>query len=338
MGASSSSYTKPADIPSKHFPAFLAALPSLQGKAIAITGTTSGTGFVAALACAQKGAHVFLLNRPSPRATAAEQQLQERAPGGTFTAIPCDLASFASVRAAAAALTAQLSATGLDVLCCNAGVMALADEATADGYDVQMQTNHLSHFLLTREAFPLLQRAAELRGQARIVHHSSGARKFPSAPLCAEHLGRNGGALGGNSASMLCGGARWQRYHQTKLANAVCTLALRDRLQARHPRVLALCAAPGLAATNLQVTTHAQGGMSETWIMRFAQSAEDGTMPLLMCMAGAGVQSGELYEPAGMTGPAVRVSLDAEALCASPASRALLWEESCKACGGAWEL
>ena len=193
-------------------------------------------------------------------------------------------------------------------------------------------------FLLTKELLPLLDRAAALRGEARIVHHSSGARKFPPAPLSAEYLNRNGGALGGDGASMLCGGARWQRYHQSKLANAVCTLALRDRLQAAHPKVLALCAAPGLAATNLQVTTAAQGGFGDTWIMRFAQSAEDGTMPLLTCIAGAGVRSGELYEPAGMTGPAVRVDLEAEAICASPASRAMLWSESVKVCGGAWEL
>lgn len=334
MGAA---YTKPAEIPSKHFAAFSANLPSLAGKTIAVTGSTTGTGFIAALTCASKGAHVVLLNRPSERVTAAMKQIQEKVPGCTLTSIPCDLSSFESVRAAGAALREKFAETGLDVLCNNAGVMALADVATVDGYDVQMQTNHLSHFLLSKEVFPLLEKAAELRGEARIVHHSSGARKFPSSPLSAENLGKNGGALGGDSASMLCGGARWQRYHQTKLANSVCTLALRDRLAARHPKILALCAAPGLAATNLQVTTAEKGGMSETWIMRFAQSAEDGCMPLLTCVAGAGVKSGELYEPAGMTGPAVRVNLDAEAITANPVSREILWTESEKACG-VWGL
>ena len=331
------SYSKPADIPSKHFPAFAAALPSQTGRVIAITGSTSGTGLVAALSAAQKGAHVVLLNRPSPRAAAAVQLLQDRVPGCAVTSIACDLASFASVRAAAAALREQFSATGIDVLLNNAGVMALQDIATEDGFDVQMQTNHLSHFLLSKEVFPLLERAAELRGEARIVHHSSGARRFPATALSAEHLGRNGGALGGNSASMLCGGARWQRYHQTKLANSVFTLALRDRLQARNSKVKALCAAPGLAATNLQVTTHAEGGFAETWIMRWAQSAEDGTMPLLTCALAQGVRSGELYEPWGMGGPAARVDLDAEAISANPASREVLWRESEKACG-AWDL
>lgn len=170
-------YDKPADVPSKHFPAFVETLPSLVGKTIAITGTTSGTGYHTALTCAKKGASVVLLNRPSERATAAQAKLQEMAgPGASFTAVECDLQSFASVRAAAAQLNAKFASTGLDVLCNNAGVMALADVATDDGYDVQMQTNHLSHFLLLKEVFPLLEKAASERGEARVVHHTSLAR------------------------------------------------------------------------------------------------------------------------------------------------------------------
>jgi len=59
---------------------------------------------------------------------------------------------------------------------------------------MQMQTNHISHFLLTREVFPLLEKAAEQRGEARIVNHSSMARK--GKPLDAKYLGQNGGNLG----------------------------------------------------------------------------------------------------------------------------------------------
>ena len=338
MGAS---YTRPAEIPSIHFPAFAATLPSLSGKTIAITGCTTGTGLVAALTCASKGAGVVLLNRPSPRAEAALAAVRAAAAAAGSSAkvahIDCDLASFASVRAAAEELKREIGGAGLDVLCNNAGVMALADVATRDGYDVQMQTNHLSAFLLSRELFPLLEAAAALRGEARIVQHSSGARAFPASPLDAAYLGKNGGSLGGNGASMLCGGARWVRYHQTKLANAVFTLALADRLRGRGSKVLAACAAPGLAATNLQVSTAADGGFGDAWIMRFAQSAEDGTMPLLTCMAAAGVESGAFFEPAGMAGPAKKGDLAAEKLSGDKAARAMLWRESEAACGE-WPL
>ena len=102
---------------------------------------------------------------------------------------------FASVRKAAEEMAAKLGEVVLDALVNNAGVMALADIATGDGYDVQMQTNHLSHFLLTRELWPLLEKAAEVRGEARVVNHSSLARM--GKVLDARYLKRNGGALGG---------------------------------------------------------------------------------------------------------------------------------------------
>ena len=60
-----------------------------------------------------------------------------------------------------------------------------------------MQTNHLSHFLLTREVFPLLETAASQRGSARIVNHASMAREAVNK-LDAKYLGKNGGNLGGD--------------------------------------------------------------------------------------------------------------------------------------------
>ena len=84
-------------------------------------------------------------------------------------------------------------------------------------YDTQMQTNHLSHFLLTKdsELLALLNKAAPAKGETRVVNHSSGARKFSPPQLQAKYLGKNGGNLGGNGSSMLFCGARCQRYHET---------------------------------------------------------------------------------------------------------------------------
>eukprot|EP00802_Teleaulax_amphioxeia_P020488 Tamp_20775.p1 GENE.Tamp_20775~~Tamp_20775.p1 ORF type:complete len:321 (-),score=64.80 Tamp_20775:26-988(-) len=291
-----------------------------------------------ARAMAKKGAHVVMLNRPSERATAAEAALRAEAPAATITPIACDLQSFESVRACAEQLKTQFAATGLDVLANNAGVMALEDEATKDGFDVQMQTNHLSHFLLSREVMPLLEKAAELRGEARIVNHSSLARN--GKPLDAKYLGP-GGNLGGNGSSMIFGGARWQRYHQTKLANVVFTFALHDKLQAAgKSKIKVLCAAPGLAATNLQVTTHQKGGMlgADLWVMKLAQSADDGALPFLHCCVASGVESAEFFEPpgSGVSGPPTKKpSLSKE--CTDAKARTMLWEESEKACGP-WKI
>lgn len=83
----------------------------------------------------------------------------------------------------------------LNVLDMHTGVMALEDKATVDGYDLQIQTNHLSHFLLVKDIFPLLEKAAEVDGEARVVTHTSIARH--GGALKAKYFGKNGGNLGG---------------------------------------------------------------------------------------------------------------------------------------------
>jgi NAD(P)-dependent dehydrogenase (short-subunit alcohol dehydrogenase family) len=156
-----------------HYHELKAVIPSQQGKIIAITGCTSGTGLVLAKTCAELGARVILLNRKSERADAALKELQGR--NASAQHVELDLSSFASVRACAEQLH-KVCPDGIDVLCNNAGVMGLPDDATGDGFDVQMQSNHISHFLLTLSVWDLLERAAQKRGEARVVNHSRLAR------------------------------------------------------------------------------------------------------------------------------------------------------------------
>ena len=202
----SASYVPP-EKESKIYPRFEADQAAQTGKVFAITGCTTGTGLAAAKLFAKKGAAVFLLNRPSPRAEAALAAVQAvAAEECVVTHVDCDLTDFKSVRQAAAQVAVETKDSGLDVLCNNAGVMALKDVATGDGYDIQMQTNHLSHFLLSRELYPALVKAVQLRGEARIVNHSSFARNGPPGTKLTtentyEYLGKNGGSLGGDGAS-----------------------------------------------------------------------------------------------------------------------------------------
>lgn len=309
----------------KYFEDFTEKLPSLEGKTVIITGCTSGTGLVAAKAVAKKGVSLLLLlNRESERSQKAEQAVKEAATSKNtkVETIPCDLQSLESVKKAIASVKAKCKQ--IDVLCNNAGVMALEDYATKDGYDVQMQTNHLSHFLLTAQLFPLLKAAPA----ARIIHHTSLARS--GGPLKPEYFGKNGGDLGGNGNSMFCNGARWERYHQTKLANATFTVALAKKLEGTS--VMAVSAAPGLAQTQLQQTTSASGGMSSMWIMRMAQSAEDGTMPLLQACFGPDVENGQLWEP-GNGWYGLPSAKPADKNMTDEAQQNMLWTESEKCCG-----
>ena len=267
----------------------------MTNKVVAITGTTSGTGFVCAREVAKKGATVILLNRKSDRSGQAHKQLLEAVPGGKFDPIHCDLQNFASVRSAMEEIKSRYDV--IDVLVNNAGVMALRDQATIDGYDVQMQTNVISHFLITRELFPLLRKSA----QARVVNHSSQARL--GGPLNMDYFEKRGGNLGGDgSESENPGfrGPRWERYHQTKLANAAFTYGLKKKLdEAGITNVISLLAHPGLSLTRLQVTTAADGGMeSNSEFMNQAQSAEDGATGIIRASMDKEAKSGDFYGPA----------------------------------------
>ncbi|KAK3280525.1 hypothetical protein CYMTET_11636 [Cymbomonas tetramitiformis] len=320
--------SKPLTTPSTvHYSALVASLPRLDGKTIAITGCTSGTGLVCAKTCAELGAKVLMLNRPSERASAALQIMQDA--GFDAVHIPCDLQSFEGVRQAAKDL-ACISSNGIDVLCNNAGVMGIPDAATKDGYCVQMQSNHLSHFLLTAEVWPLLEKAATLRGDARVVNHSSGARKSPAGPLQAEYFAANGGNLGGDWWPL----AKWRRYQQSKLANLLFTYALSDRCAQHGSKVKVLCAHPGATLTNLQVKTAQSGGTSllDYYIlnstMKKAHSEEDGTQGIALCCAAADVENGQFYGPENSTGLAVLLPAERDV-----DGEKMLWEQSVKATG-----
>ena len=59
----------------------------MTGKVVAITGTTSGTGYVCARELAKLGARVLLLNRESERSKNALESLRASVPGGQFESI-----------------------------------------------------------------------------------------------------------------------------------------------------------------------------------------------------------------------------------------------------------
>lgn len=304
----------------------------MTGRIAAVTGTTSGTGYVCARELAKRGATVLLLNRASSRSEASLEKLREEVPGATFDAIVCDLQDFESVRAAAADIASKYDK--LDVLCNNAGVMALPDQATRDGYDVQMQTNCISHFLLTRDLFALLRESDD----ARVVNHSSAARLGP--PLEAKYFEARGGDLGGDGTdeeNASFSGPRWQRYHQTKLANCAFTYGLKQRLDAAGiTNVKAIVAHPGLAATQLQVTTGKTGGMdADSPFMNQAQTAEDGALGIIRGCMDPEASSGDFYGPNGWTG--FPENLEPEELLFDASNVAINWD-GCEAAVGVFTV
>jgi len=347
--------TAPAQVTSKHFGHFAACFPTQSGKTFVITGCTTGTGFVAAKLCAEKGAkRVIMLNRPSDRAKEAIEKVKKAAgeAGSSCVVVhvDCDLMDLGSVNKAAGEVNTICKEGGLDVLACNAGIMAFPDQVTQDGYDVQMQTNHLSHFALTCQVMQSLEKAAAGKGSARVVQHSSVARagKKLEDKYFAKHAV---GTLGGDGTKQ-----SFDRYQQTKLANAVFCAALKERLLAAggdRAKVMSLVCHPGVATTNLQVTTSAT---HNTFLMNssmklcqncMSQSESDGTMGLLTCMClekgsngnsakaddmTVAVESGDLWGPVGTGFAGVACKLPAE-INADKDSQDNIWKWSKDATG-----
>ncbi|KAL9186210.1 hypothetical protein ACHAXT_005448 [Thalassiosira profunda] len=330
-----------------------ALLPSLAGKAVAITGTTSGLGFALARCAVVKGASlVLLLNRSSERATKSEADLKGYLKDGAGTVvktIDCDLMKLESVRKAAEKVNEAVKSGGLHVLCLNAGIMAFDDDRTGDGFEVQMQTNMLSHFLLTSLVYPSVKKAAEKDGEARIVSHSSSAREMVKGLEAKYFEKSDANTLGGQSAwfisQMFGKEGPWKRYGQTKLANSAFAMALHVKLKESGSKVKSLACEPGFSVTELQNTKGMAGVMGTLMKVTPKQSAADGSLNACMACFSPKAESGDLYAPKkGLTGKPVKtvaggvrqktgwIGATDKTTC-DPTQQKLVWEACEKALG-----
>jgi NAD(P)-dependent dehydrogenase (short-subunit alcohol dehydrogenase family) len=226
-------------------------LPDMTGRTVVVTGANSGIGAVAARELARAGAHVVLAVRDPARGEAAAATM----PGSTEVR-RLDLADLASVRAFAAGWDRPL-----DVLVNNAGVMAVPEGRTKDGFELQLGTNHLGHFALTNLLLPHVT--------DRVVIVASGAHR--------------GAKIDFDDLNSERGYSRFRAYGQSKLANLLFLLELQRRLEAAGSPVGAHAAHPGWAATNLQSHTGNRivNGLMGVGNRLVAQSDEMGALPTL---------------------------------------------------------
>jgi NAD(P)-dependent dehydrogenase (short-subunit alcohol dehydrogenase family) len=140
----------------------------LSGKTCVITGASSGLGRESARALAAAGAHVILAARNQNALAEAAEWLRAEVPGAQASTVELDLTALSSVRAAATVIR-EITPV-VHVLMNNAGVMFTPFGRTADGFELQLGTNHFGHFELTRLLVPQL---AAAQG-ARVVILSSG--------------------------------------------------------------------------------------------------------------------------------------------------------------------
>lgn len=303
--------------PSQYYPEFFDSLPSMEGKTVVITGCSQGLGYVTASTVARKGGYVILLNRDSEKAKESFDVISRDAVGPPPRMIECDLLSFESVREACKSVRELTRENGIDILCCNAGIMLQDDRASVDGYDITASTNMLSHFLLTKDLFIELEKASRLNGEARIVTMSSGSG-FGAPALNKTFFERCGGNLGGGKAS-------YERYHQSKLANLAFTAALDERLRAKNSKIKALACAPGVCGTNMFI--HATTVMSGKPSPRDSvPSTEDGSLSQLKCIFDPTVESGDLWTPIMGTSGLKKTTIGPPQILVDSDSKHALWK------------
>src|ERR1041385_8193041 len=242
-------------------------MPALKGKVIVVTGANSGLGFEASRGFASRGARVIMACRNAAKAQGAWQKILVEHPGASVEVMALDLASLASVRQFAKDLAQRTDR--LDVLCNNAGVMALPRRETADGFEMQLGTNHLGHFALTALLLPLLLATPD----SRVVTMSSGAHKMGRIDFDDLHGKRKYG--------------KWTAYAQSKLANLLFAYELDRRLQRNRATAISVACHPGYSATELQSAGPKMEGSSfmerimELGNMLLSQDAAMGALPTL---------------------------------------------------------
>ncbi len=185
----------------------------LSAMRVLVTGAAAGLGRETARVLAARGAAVTLAGRGAARMQALAADLALQTANSRVDALDLDLASLASVRAAAGRYLAAHAS--LTTLINNAGVMACPLERSSEGHEMQFAACHLGHFLFTCLLVPALLDGAP----ARVVNLSSAGHKL--SPVVFEDIDYLQRPYD-----------KWQAYGQAKTANILFSLALQRRLGA----------------------------------------------------------------------------------------------------------
>jgi NAD(P)-dependent dehydrogenase (short-subunit alcohol dehydrogenase family) len=289
-------------------------IPDQSGRVAVVTGANGGLGLEVARELARRGAHVVMAARDQAKAEAAKAAILGEIPDASLELQPLDLASLASVHAAADRILADHSR--VDLLVNNAGVMAVPERRTEDGFELQLGVNHLGHFALTAQLLPALFRSTD----PRVVSVTSTGR-HAGRPLDPDNP-----HLGGRYDP-------WRAYGQAKLANVHFALELDRRFRAAGMPARSIVVHPGFSNTDLQARSVREtgGGRSQRFfsaaVRRFGMPPARGALPLLRAATDPGAVGGALYTPRWVNwGPPVRRPLFGRAR--SRDAAATLWRVS----------
>ncbi|MFC5677096.1 SDR family oxidoreductase [Aeromicrobium endophyticum] len=264
-------------------------VPDLTGRRAVVTGASDGIGLAIATRLAAAGAEVMMPVRNRAKGERAAQQIREHHPQAKVTTHDLDLSSLASVAELGEVLRAE--GAPIHLLVNNAGVMSPPQrQTTADGFEIQLGTNHLGHFALTSHLLPLLR-----AGQARVTSQTSVAAR---------------------SGSLNWDDLNWEQtydvmpaYKQSKIAVGLFGLELDRRSKEAAWGITSNISHPGVAPTSLLAARPEVGRAEDTrevrvirWLSRrgmLVGTVDSAALPGLMAST-APTGAGRFYGPQGL--------------------------------------
>ena len=290
-------------------------IKNLAGKVILVTGGNSGLGKETILQLAKHSpAKIYLAARNKSKAEEAIKAVTAKSSEKVdIVWLPLDTSLPESVKEAAQIFTKESSR--LDLLILNAGIMASPPEKTVLGHDMQLDTNHTGHFLLTKLLMPTLEKTASEPGSdVRVISISSQSHNM--APSIDTIL----------SPQDLNATGPWTRYGASKAAN----ILFAAELARRHPALTSVSLHPGMIKTDLWKYDNQSSSAIHYLMAVFGgflyKDTEQGAYNQLWLAAGAEkkeLQNGCYYLPVGKPKPGNKYVKDVLA-----AKRLWEWTES----------
>ncbi|PSK55449.1 hypothetical protein B9Z65_2838 [Elsinoe australis] len=255
-------------------------IPELAGKVILVTGGHSWTR--------RRDSH--LLGRNSVAAQATIKAAKEINKDAVVRFFECDLSNLIAVKVAATKIAAHIDR--LDLVFCNAGIMATPAGLSRDHYEIQFATNHLGHAMLIRQLLPLLRKtASQPKADVRVISNTSLGYQFAS---CIQY-----DTIQTTQEAYILGAFR--RYGQSKLANLLYAKALARNFPeitfvSIHPGIINTTLISGLSTFNRYFTNITTFGQQVT--------VQEGVKNQLWAatVAKDQVVNGAFYEPVGKPG------------------------------------